>query len=119
MPSPGVPSLRSTGSWRWPLDGGCILEEQLGNLTFADRTEYPKTLRKVQQPGLDIKTIIAGHWSAVHGPELIEQYLALLKHDLPLMTSHAAPAACRPSPWNGDAAQSPQPSAERYPKCAV
>jgi metallo-beta-lactamase class B len=61
------------------LYGGCILKEQLGNLTFANRAEYPNTLHKLERLGLDIRTIVAGHWSAVHGPELIEQYLDLLK----------------------------------------
>ncbi len=61
------------------LYGGCILKEQIGNLTFANLAEYPKTLRKLERLNLDIKTIIAGHWSPVHGPELIQQYLELLK----------------------------------------
>jgi metallo-beta-lactamase class B len=61
------------------LYGGCILKEQIGNLTFANLTEYPKTLHKLEQLNLDIKTIVAGHWSPVHGPELIEQYLKLLE----------------------------------------
>jgi metallo-beta-lactamase class B len=61
------------------LYGGCILKEQLGNLTFANRAEYPNTLRKLERLGLDIRTIVAGHWSAVHGPELIERYVNLLK----------------------------------------
>jgi len=61
------------------LYGGCILKEQIGNLAFADVAEYRKTLHKLQQLNLDIKTIVAGHWSAVHGPELIGQYLALLE----------------------------------------
>ena len=60
------------------LYGGCILKEQLGNMTFADRAEYPRTLRRLQDLHLLIGKIIAGHWSAEHGPELIEQYLALL-----------------------------------------
>jgi len=61
------------------LYGGCILKEQLGNLTFANTAEYTKTLHKLKQLKLDIKTIVAGHWSPVHGPELIDQYLELLK----------------------------------------
>ena len=63
------------------LYGGCILNEQMGNLAFAYIAEYPKTLHKLEQLKLDIRTIIAGHWSAVHGPELIEQYLDLLKRN--------------------------------------
>jgi metallo-beta-lactamase class B len=62
------------------LYGGCILKEQIGNLAFADLAEYPKTLRSLERLKLDIKTIIAGHYSAVHGPELIQKYLELLKH---------------------------------------
>jgi metallo-beta-lactamase class B len=60
------------------LYGGCILKEQLGSLAYADVAEYPKTLRKLQALHLDITTIVAGHWSPIHGPELIDQYLALL-----------------------------------------
>jgi metallo-beta-lactamase class B len=60
------------------LYGGCILKEQLGNLAFANMQEYPLTLRRLQQLHLGIKTIIAGHYSPIHGPELIDQYLNLL-----------------------------------------
>jgi metallo-beta-lactamase class B len=59
--------------------GGCILKEQIGNLVFANISEYPKTLRRLQQLRLEIQTIIAGHSSAVHGPELIDKYLELLR----------------------------------------
>jgi metallo-beta-lactamase class B len=62
------------------LYGGCILKEQLGSLAFADLEEYPKTLRSLEQLKLEIKIIIAGHYSAVHGPELIDQYQKLLQH---------------------------------------
>jgi metallo-beta-lactamase class B len=60
------------------LYGNCILKEQLGNLDFAVLTEYPKTLQKLKQLNLGFTTIVAGHWSPIHGPELIDQYLALL-----------------------------------------
>lgn len=62
------------------LYGGCILKEQLGNLSFADLVEYPKTLQKLKHLHLEISTIIAGHYSAVHGPELLDRYLELLKN---------------------------------------
>jgi metallo-beta-lactamase class B len=61
------------------LYGGCILKEQLGNLAFADLKEYPLTLRRLLGQNLDIKVIVAGHGTAVHGPELIEHYLELLR----------------------------------------
>lgn len=61
------------------LYGNCILKEQLGNSAFANMAEYPKTLQKLQQLNLDIKVIIAGHYSPVHGPELIDRYMAMLK----------------------------------------
>ena len=61
------------------LYAGSILKEHLGNLAFANLEEYPKTLEKLRQLHLEIDKIISGHWSAVHGPELIEQYLAMLK----------------------------------------
>ena len=60
------------------LYGNCILKEQLGNLDFADLTEYPNTLQKLKQLNLGFTTIVAGHWSPIHGPELIDKYLALL-----------------------------------------
>lgn len=61
------------------LYGNCILKEQLGNLDSANLTEYPRTLRKLQQLKLDFTTIVAGHWSPLHGPELIDHYLQLLE----------------------------------------
>jgi metallo-beta-lactamase class B len=60
------------------LYGGCILKEQLGSLVYANIEEYPKTLRKLQQLNLGFTTIIAGHFSPIHGPELIDQYIGLL-----------------------------------------
>lgn len=55
------------------LYGGCILKEQLGSLAYANLEEYPKTLRKLQGLNLGFATIIAGHYSPIHGPELIDQ----------------------------------------------
>ena len=60
--------------------GNCILKEKLGNLDFADLAEYPKTLRKLQGLHLGFTTIIAGHYAPLHGPELIDRYLALLEN---------------------------------------
>ena len=60
------------------LYGGCILKEHLGNLDFADVAEYANTLRTLKQRNLDFTTIIAGHYSPIHGPELIDQYIELL-----------------------------------------
>ena len=61
------------------LYAGSILKEHLGNLASANLEEYPKTLEKLRQLHLEIDKIISGHWSAVHGPELIDEYLAMLK----------------------------------------
>ena len=61
------------------LYAGSILKEHLGNLAFANLEEYPRTLQKLLQLHLEIDKIISGHWSAVHGPELIDQYGAMLK----------------------------------------
>lgn len=61
------------------LYAGSILKEQLGNLAFADIDEYQRTLLKLKQLHLSIRTIISGHWSAIHGPELIDQYLKMLR----------------------------------------
>jgi metallo-beta-lactamase class B len=60
------------------LFGGCALKEQLGNLAFANLKEYPRTLQKLKALNLGYTTIIAGHWSPIHGPELVDQYLQLL-----------------------------------------
>lgn len=65
------------------LYAGNILKEHLGNLAFADLREYPNTLRRLQQLHLPLTTIIAGHWSALHGPELIDQYLQMLQDNTP------------------------------------
>jgi metallo-beta-lactamase class B len=40
------------------LYGNCILKEQLGNLDFADLSEYPKTLEKLKQLHLDFTTMV-------------------------------------------------------------
>jgi metallo-beta-lactamase class B len=61
------------------LYGNCILKEHLGNLASANLSEYPSTLRKLKQLDLGFTTVIAGHWSAVHGPDLVDHYLRLLE----------------------------------------
>jgi len=63
------------------LYGGCILKEQLGNIEGADLVEYPKTLQKLKNLHLPIGTIISGHFSPVHGPELIDRFLKLLSEN--------------------------------------
>ncbi|MFZ1992400.1 MAG: subclass B2 metallo-beta-lactamase [Alphaproteobacteria bacterium] len=65
------------------LYGGCTLKEQLGNLAYANIVEYPKTLRKLKAADLGYTTIIAGHYSPIHGPELVDQYIALLAQAYP------------------------------------
>ncbi|MBV9007855.1 MAG: subclass B2 metallo-beta-lactamase [Verrucomicrobia bacterium] len=61
------------------LYAGSILKEHLGNLAFSDIDEYPKTLQKLKELHLKIDKIVSGHWSPVHGVELIDQYLAMLR----------------------------------------
>ncbi len=61
------------------LYAGNILKEQPGNLASADLDAYMKSLEKLKALHLDIDSIISGHWSPVHGPELIETYLGFLK----------------------------------------
>lgn len=61
------------------LYAGSILKKHIGNLAFANLGEYRKTLHKLQSLHLDIRWIISGHWSAVHGPGLIDHYLKLLE----------------------------------------
>jgi metallo-beta-lactamase class B len=60
------------------LYGGCILKEKLGNFQLADLDEYSRTLEKLKRLNLGFTTIIAGHYSPIHGPELVDQYLQLL-----------------------------------------
>jgi metallo-beta-lactamase class B len=60
------------------LDAGSILKEQLGNMAKADVNEYPNTLRKLKALHLDVETVISGHWSPIHGPDLVDRYLDLL-----------------------------------------
>lgn len=61
------------------LYGGCMLKEQLGNLSFANLEEYPKTLRRLLALKLEFDTVVAGHGSPLHGPDLVERYLSLLE----------------------------------------
>lgn len=62
------------------LYGNCILKEKLGNLSYADIKEYPKTLDKLKNLNLKISYIVAGHDSAIHqGAGLIDQYKSLLE----------------------------------------
>ena len=63
------------------LYGGCILKEELGSLDGADLVEYPRTLMRLKELDLDIDTIVAGHFTPVQGPELIDRYLRLLEQN--------------------------------------
>jgi metallo-beta-lactamase class B len=90
------------------LYGGCILKEQLGNLAFADLEEYPRTLARLAALKLEVRTIVAGHGSPVHGPELVEHYLGLLR------ANAARAPRPRPAPSRGRApARRPSGSARR------
>ena len=61
------------------LDAGSILKEQLGNMAAADAQEYPRTLARLKARHLDIDIVVSGHYSPVHGPELIDHYLRLVE----------------------------------------
>lgn len=61
------------------LDAGSIVKPFLGNMAKADVEAYPDTLHKLQELHLPIRMIVSGHWSAVHGPDLVAHYLGLLK----------------------------------------
>jgi metallo-beta-lactamase class B len=63
------------------LDAGSILKEHLGNMAKADVNAYPRTLHRLEALHLDTNMIVSGHWSAVHGPDLIEHYLELLREN--------------------------------------
>ena len=60
------------------LDAGSILKPFLGNMAKANVEEYPRTLQKLKGLRLNVRMVIAGHWSAVHGPDLVDRYLDLL-----------------------------------------
>ena len=64
------------------LYGNCILKEKLGNLSFANRAEYPKTLKKLKKSidsgELPVDSIIGGHDKPIQDVGLIDRYLALL-----------------------------------------
>ncbi|WP_050540509.1 YEM family subclass B2 metallo-beta-lactamase, partial [Yersinia mollaretii] len=61
------------------LYGNCIIKEKLGNLASANIKEYPKTLQKLKNLNLDIKTVVGGHDSPIHGSELIDSYKKLIE----------------------------------------
>lgn len=63
------------------LDAGSILKEHLGNMAKADVRAYPTTLGKLKALRLDTAMIIAGHWSAVYGADLVDHYLELLRQN--------------------------------------
>ena len=63
------------------LNAGSILKPFLGNMAKANLAAYPGTLSKLQSLQLPIRMIIAGHWSPVHGPDLIDRYLDMLAKD--------------------------------------
>jgi metallo-beta-lactamase class B len=63
------------------LDAGSILKEHLGNMAKADVKAYPLTLHRLEALRLDTNMIVSGHWSPVHGPDLIEHYLELLREN--------------------------------------
>jgi metallo-beta-lactamase class B len=63
------------------LDAGSILKEHLGNMAKADVKAYPRTLHRLEALDLDTNMVVSGHWSAVHGPDLIEHYLELLREN--------------------------------------
>ena len=58
--------------------------EKLGDLSSANRVEYPKTLKKlkglIEQGKLKVDSIIAGHDTPIHGLDLIDHYLTLLEN---------------------------------------
>lgn len=67
------------------LDAGSILKPFLGNMAKANVSDYAATLHKLEKLRLDMRMIISGHWSAVHGPDLIDRYLRLLAGAKPLV----------------------------------
>lgn len=61
------------------LYAGNILKERVGNLAQADLPSYVKTLHRLRDLHLPIDYIVAGHWSPIHGPELVDTYLGFLQ----------------------------------------
>ncbi len=62
------------------LYASCILKRKIGNLSDANISEYPNTLRKLKSLNLNVDTIIAGHDEAVNPPSLVDHYLDLLSN---------------------------------------
>ena len=60
------------------LYAGNILKERVGNLAQADLPSYVRTLHSLKGLHLHIDFIVAGHWSPVHGPGLVDTYLGFL-----------------------------------------
>lgn len=88
------------------LYAGSILKEHLGNMAFADVGKYESTLRRLQRLHLDIRTIVSGHWSALHGPELIDRYLEML--EAYSSGRHAKAGGQRPALDSSDSTPSPE-----------
>ena len=61
------------------LYAGNILKERVGNLAQADLPSYVRTLQRLKDLHLPIDYIVAGHWSPVHGPDLVDTYLGFLQ----------------------------------------
>ena len=61
------------------LYAGNILKERVGNLAQADLPSYVKTLHRLKDLHLPVDYVVAGHWSPVHGPDLIDTYLGFLQ----------------------------------------
>ncbi len=57
------------------LYAGNILKEQVGNLAQADLPSYVRTLQRLKDLYLPVDYVVAGHWSPIHGPELVDTYL--------------------------------------------
>ena len=61
------------------LYAGNILKKRVGNLAQADLPSYVQTLHRLKNLHLKIRYIVAGHWSPVHGPDLIDTYIGFLQ----------------------------------------
>lgn len=63
----------------WTPDTARILAEKIKHVTNRPIREVIDTSPEPEWSlNLDYTTIVAGHWSAIHGPELVDRYLGFL-----------------------------------------
>jgi metallo-beta-lactamase class B len=78
--------LGSVAHRRWHIH---LLSQRKGSIwwLYFERSvgksglcKSPRTLQKLKDMNLDIKAVVAGHFSSIHSPKIIDDYLTLLKN---------------------------------------